>query len=120
MLLYKTWHRLDFIGDFLVPIGAMNSDSDVERLPGGETHRERSDPVQCVLELSEGNLRATDATTRLAGNDRAKLSRLENQIQHTKSLLCEFDELIVVSRYIQEPLRLLIKGHFDPLRFFVG
>ena len=115
MLLYKTWHRLDFIGNSLVPIGAMNSDSYVERLPGGETHRERSDPVHCILELSEGNLRATDATTRLAGNDRAKLSRLEHHIQHTESLPRKVDELFVVSRYIQEPLRLLIKGHFDPL-----
>ena len=56
MLLYKTWYRLDFIDDSLVAIGAMNSDSDVERLPGGETHRERSNPVHCILKLSEGNL----------------------------------------------------------------
>ena len=57
MLFHETRHPLDLIIEYpLVAIGAVHGNSDMESLPGGQAHRERSDPVNCVLKLSEGDL----------------------------------------------------------------
>ena len=86
----------------------------MERLPRAQAHIERSDPVDLALESREGDLRAADSSARLARNHCSEIASLEDQVKHTEPLSCEVDELIEVFGRVSKPLRLAIKGHFDP------
>ena len=92
----------------------------MESLPRAQAHIQRSDPIYLILQGREGDLRAADTATWLARDNRVEFTAVEHAIEYVEPAPSKIDELVEVFGRVCNALCIFVKGHFDPLGFFIG